>query len=76
MRNWWHRLWCWECRNLRPARIEFFPNDFPLYEPTLVQVRTDPFTFQWMLCPRAKARARVAERILLRTQTGTLLWEG
>jgi len=33
MRGWWHRLWCGDCRAVRPARLDTFPNDSPLFVP-------------------------------------------
>jgi len=59
MRNWWHRLWCRDCRNLRP-QLRTWVNDLPITEPfyyVLVDVGGVGF---YPACPLAKARAKTA----------------
>jgi len=57
MRNWWHRLWCGDCRDLRPVEIVALPNESPLYAPTLYFLKSG---FLFLQCPAAKTRAQAS----------------
>lgn len=60
MRNWWHRLWCRDCRDVRPFTVVVYPNDLPLYVPFKTSVHwTPPMIYR---CRTARTRAEENER--------------
>lgn len=58
MRNWWHRLWCRDCRELGPTHVVVMPNPLPLQEMFRGGIRSDPYPPSWFSCPIAKAKSQ------------------